>query len=318
MKRLIVTLSFILGALVCHGEETADKPASRISKDTMLIGDQIAWTINLQIAEGEEFYVEKPELEPAPGVETIKPMAFDTLSKKKGIYNVEGKAILTAFDSGSFFLPPIIAAIGRKDGRVDTIFFDGPVMEVTTIPVDTATFEPFDIKGQIKYPLQFKEVAPWVLLALLFVGIIYSIIRFIKARREHITFFGKPIVQDPPHIAALRSLEKIRSQKLWQSDKQKQFYTAVTDTLRLYISERYKIGALEQTTIEIFDELKNEQIDPALFEKLKEVFTTADFVKFAKHKATENENEEVIPTAVRFVNETYMQQVEEDKKKEEE
>ena len=45
-------------------------------------------------------------------------------------------------------------------------------------------------------------------------------------------------------------------------------------------------------------------------EKTKELFATADFVKFAKHTATDQENENAIPTAIRFVNQTYMQEIE--------
>ena len=158
--------------------------------------------------------------------------------------------------------------------------------------------------------MTFKEVLPWIGLALLLAALVWLLVRWIKMRREHRNFFGKPVVQDPPHIVALRSLEKTRSQKLWQAGKQKQFYTQVTDALRQYIAERYGISALEQTSAEMLHELSGQDIPPALYDQLKELFTTADFVKFAKHAATDQENENAIPTAIRFINETYMSQIE--------
>ena len=309
----------LVAALVCSLAQLLaqeEQPATRLSRDTILIGDQIEWILDLKIRQGEEFYVEKPEEEPAPGVETITPLHFDTLSVKKGVMNIKGSTVLTCFDSGSFFLPPMIVAIQRESGQVDTIFYDGPIMEVTTIPVDTSNFEAKDIKGQIKYPVTFKELLPWIGLLLVLAGIVYVVVRWIKLRRENRSFFGRPIVQDPPHITALRALEKIRSQKLWQSDKQKQFYTAVTDTLRQYMAARYDIAALEETSAEIFADLSDKEIDPALLDKVKDLFTTADFVKFAKHSASSEENEDAIPTAVRFVNETFMQQMENEKEEE--
>ena len=309
----------LVAALVCSLAQLLaqeEQPATRLSRDTILIGDQIEWILDLKIRQGEEFYVEKPEEEPAPGVETITPLHFDTLSVKKGVMNIKGSTVLTCFDSGSFFLPPMIVAIQRESGQVDTIFYDGPIMEVTTIPVDTSNFEAKDIKGQIKYPVTFKELLPWIGLLLVLAGIVYVVVRWIKLRRENRSFFGRPIVQDPPHITALRALEKIRSQKLWQSDKQKQFYTAVTDTLRQYMAARYDIAALEETSAEIFADLSDKEIDPALLDKVKDLFTTADFVKFAKHSASSDENEDAIPTAVRFVNETFMQQMENEKEEE--
>ena len=309
----------LVAALVCSLAQLLaqeEQPATRLSRDTILIGDQIEWILDLKIRQGEEFYVEKPEEEPAPGVETITPLHFDTLSVKKGVMNIKGSTVLTCFDSGSFFMPPMIVAIQRESGQVDTIFYDGPIMEVTTIPVDTSNFEAKDIKGQIKYPVTFKELLPWIGLLLVLAGIVYVVVRWIKLRRENRSFFGRPIVQDPPHITALRALEKIRSQKLWQSDKQKQFYTAVTDTLRQYMAARYDIAALEETSAEIFADLSDKEIDPALLDKVKDLFTTADFVKFAKHSASSEENEDAIPTAVRFVNETFMQQMENEKEEE--
>lgn len=315
MKRLFSTILLLACSLtLCLAQES--QPATRLSRDTILIGDQIEWILDLKIRQGEEFYVEKPDDEPAPGVETIVPLHFDTLSVKKGIMEIKGRTVLTSFDSGSYFLPPMIVSIQRENGQVDTIFYDGPIMEVTTIPVDTANFEAKDIKGQIKYPVTFKEILPWLGLLILLAGIVYVAVRWIKLRKENLSFFGKPIVKDPPHITALRSLEKIRAQKLWQNDKQKQFYTAVTDTLRQYMAERYNIAALEETSNEIFSDLKGRDISPDLMEKVKGLFETADFVKFAKHNASTLENEEAIPTAVRFVNETFMQQMENEKEEE--
>ena len=98
--------------------------------------------------------------------------------------------------------------------------------------------------------------------ALLVAALIWLLVRWIKMRRENRDFFGKPVVQDPPHIVALRSLEKTRAQKLWQAGKQKQFYTQVTDALRQYIAERYDVAALEQTSAEMFRDLAERKVFP--------------------------------------------------------
>lgn len=308
MKRFLAFI-FLL-ASICASAQDDGTLQSRLSRDTILIGDQIEWLFDFGLQEGEELFLEKPSGTPVQGVETIREMSLDTISAKKGRMDLRGRVILTSFDSGSYILPDITAAIRRADGDIDTLLFEGPVLEVTTIPVDTATFQPYDIKGQIRYPLTVKEMLPWFGILLIVAAIIWFIARLVRRRRENRTFFGKPVVKDPPHIVALRSLEKTRGQKLWQNNKQKQFYTQVTDALRQYMADRYDIPALEETSAEIFQDLRNKQVEPQLMEKVKELFTTADYVKFAKHNASDLENEEAIPTAVRFVNETYMQQVE--------
>ena len=310
-KILLFVLALALGSLTCRAQDDGTL-RSRLSRDSILIGDQIEWTIDLQLAPGEGARVSKPGETPVPGVEALGEMSLDTLSQKKGVLNLRGRIILTSFDSGSYVLPPLYVLLARTDGTIDTLEYAGPTLAVNTIPIDTATFQPYDIKGQIRYPLTFKEVIPWVGLALLVAALIWLLVRWIRLSRQNRDFFGKPVVKDPPHIVALRSLEKTRSQKLWQTGKQKQFYTQVTDALRQYIAARYEVPALEQTSAEMFQDLEDKAIDPALTDSLKDLFTTADFVKFAKHAATDQENENAIPTAVRFVNETYMKQVEEE------
>lgn len=311
-----MTVAVMLGlGCALHAQDNA--PATRLSRDTILIGDQLEWIIPLEMAPGEKYFLEDIADPPAPGVEIIKPLAIDTLVNNRKTVKIEGKVILTSFDSGSYFLPPLIAMIEHEGGLVDTLYMDGPTLEVTTVPIDTATYVIKDLKGQIKYPLKFKEVIPWVLLALLVAVLVYVIVRWIRMRRANRTFMGKPIVKDPPHIVALRALDRIRKQKLWQSDKQKQFYTEVTDALRVYIADRYDIVAMERPSKEMLADLKKQDVDPKLYENMEELFSRADLVKFAKYQASAEENEEVIPDAVRFVNATYMQEIDETNKEDE-
>lgn len=308
-KYLLPVLLLALAAPLCRAQDDGAL-RSRISRDSILIGDQVEWTLDFLLAPGEAVSISKPGAEPVPGVEALGEMALDTLSDKKGTLSLRGRIILTSFDSGSYVLPPLYVLMARADGSIDTLEYTGPRLAVNTIPIDTATFQPHDIKGQIRYPLTFREVIPWVGLALLVAALVWLLVRWIRLRRQNRDFFGKPVVKDPPHIVALRSLEKTRAQKLWQAGKQKQFYTQVTDALRQYIADRFDVAALEQTSAEMFRDLQDKDIEPELKEKLKDLFTTADFVKFAKHTASDQENENAIPTAIRFVNETYMKEIE--------
>ena len=315
MKRimLLALLAFMSAGL--SAQERASQ--TRLSRDTILIGDQIEWIIPLEMAPGEKYFLEDIADPPAPGVEIIKPLEIDTLKSARGRLAIEGKVILTSFDSGSYYLPPLIAMIERKSGAVDTLYMEGPTLEVTTVPIDTATYVVKDLKGQIKYPLKFKELLPWIGLALLLGLIIWALVRWIKMRRANRTFLGKPIVKDPPHIVALRTLDKIRKAKLWQNDKQKQFYTEVTDALRVYIAGRYGIVAMERPSGEMLSDLKKQDIEAGLYDNIAELFSRADLVKFAKYQASQQENEAAIPDAVRFVNSTYMQEIDDESKKEE-
>jgi len=65
------------------------------------------------------------------------------------------------------------------------------------------------------------------------------------------------------------------------------------------------------TTAEIFDALKgNATLTPELYTDAKDLFELADFVKFAKHTVSNEENARALPTAVRFVTSTYQTNLE--------
>lgn len=196
---------------------------------------------------------------------------------------------------------------------MDTLRFDMPSLNVLSVPVDTANFQIREIKGQMRYPLTFGEVFPWVLLGLFVIVVIYLITRYIIYRRQNKDFFGRSLHKDPPHIVALRRLEKLRGEKLWQNGKEKQFYTGVTETLRTYIEARYSVSAMEKTSSEIMEELKDKEIEEKIYGRLEDLFKLSDLVKFAKYSPGIEENEEVIPTAVSFVNSTFMQTLEAEK-----
>jgi hypothetical protein len=311
MKKGLLFIAILIISTAASAQIDTTRVA-RLSRDSILIGDQVELIVDLQMQEGDGFVIAATSDPLAYGVETIKGMTFDTLSMKKGKLEIEGRMTLTSFDSGSYALPPLLAVIANAQGKADSLIYRGPELYVNTIPIDTATYVIKDIKGQIGYPVTFKEVLPWLLLALLLAALVYFIIRLIKARRNNTTLFGKPIQKDPAHIVALRDLEKIRKQKLWQNNKQKQFYTAVTDTLRYYISERFGIMTMERPSTEMLEDLKNQNIEKSTFDKIASLFGRADLVKFAKYEASAEENEETIPDAVQFVNTTYVSQLEEE------
>ena len=111
-------------------------------------------------------------------------------------------------------------------------------------------------------------------------------------------------------MVALRKLDKYRGKGMWVPEKQKAFYSGVTDTLREYIAARYGISAMEMTTAEIFDCMKSTDVPSSLQNDVRDLFERADFVKFAKYVASDDDNAAALPVAVRFVTETYQTEVE--------
>jgi hypothetical protein len=192
----------------------------------------------------------------------------------------------------------------HRDGKLDTAYFERLSLLVKTVPIDTTSFEPYDIKMPITYPITFMEVLPWAASGLAVLVLIAFVIYIIIRRRQHKPIFFKPKPKEPPHVIALRELDKIKAEKLWQSNKVKQYYTRVTDVLRTYMEERYKMQAMEQTSEEILQALKSIQLPDELMDKLRELLSVSDLVKFAKYQPMTDDNEKALGTAHEFVDHT--------------
>jgi hypothetical protein len=283
-------------------------------RDSILIADQLEYGVTVDQA-SDTVLVGWPQIaqpEFIKDVYTISGWKIDTLNMTKGdvrSYSLKGSFVIQPFAEGEYELPPIYVVRLHRDGSTDTLRFKPLPMEVTTIPIDTTTFVPHDIRPQIKYPVTLAEVFPWVIGfvgGVLLVTILVCVILLGGKRREE-----GPVYKEPAHITALRKMDKFRSNKFWVPEKQKQFYSGVTDALREYIAARYGVGAMEMTSAEIFDGLKGSDIPPGLYGELKELFERADFVKFAKYVASDEENAGVLPLGVRFVTETYVPEEEE-------
>ena len=284
-------------------------------RDSILVADQLLYGFDLkQVREGTQLVFPELPKEQDYRMMYLSPWRLDTVKvtrQKKGLprlLDLKGSVVISSFEEGLYELPQI--AIGRvsEDGVIDTLVFEPMRLDVKTMPVDTATFVPHDIKGQIKYPLTFAEVFPWAFGGWVIVLLLILLVCLVIIRRRR----GDEVLvrKDPAHIVALRKLDRYRGNKMWAPEKQKAFYSGVTDTLREYIASRYGISAMEMTTAEIFSDMKNTDVSPELLKEVRELFERADFVKFAKYVASDEDNAASLPVAVKFVTETYQAEVE--------
>lgn len=307
-------------AAVAGGSMMAAKGAFLLQhqeRDSVLIADQLSYGFELTgVREGTLF--ELPEWEDnrnGTGLKVLSPWLIDTLKVTKAKkdrparMDIRGRIVITSFEEGTYTLPRIVLRRTSPDGIVDTLVFEQfGELEVKTMPVDTASFRPHDIKGQIRYPVTFAEVLPWILGGQAAVWLIVLAVCLLIMYRKRNS--PELLYREPAHIAALRRLDTFRGNKMWVPEKQKAFYSGITDTLREYIAARYGIGAMEMTTAEIFSSFKGDDAPAELLGEVRDLFELADFVKFAKHLASDEENASALPVAVRFVTQTYQSEIE--------
>jgi hypothetical protein len=89
---------------------------------------------------------------------------------------------------------------------------------------------------------------------------------------------------------------------LWQQNRIKEYYTELTDIIRVYIENRFLIMAMEQVTDEILGRFScTKLIDSFMYDKLSHMLSLADMVKFAKAIPLPDENDLVLKNAYDFV-----------------
>ena len=121
----------------------------------------------------------------------------------------------------------------------------------------------------------------------------------------------------PPHVEAIRALEGLHNQKLWQNNKHKAYYSGLTDILRRYLAGRYGIGALEMTSDEIIDAVRPLDLPRKSAMELTALLREADLVKFAKATPEAEQNEADYLKAYYFVEETKVAEAEEEAQEQE-
>jgi hypothetical protein len=292
MKRISVILLYIYASLsVLRAQEVNVR--TEFDSARIWLGDQINFTVTIEKPAG--YLLETPLYRDTiiGKIEILKGPLADTTLLKDGRIRIRQKYLITSFDSGFYKVPPVFAELKTGNGikRFYSDYSSLRVMRTRIAPPDTA-MKIFDIVKPIRAPLKPGEVLPWVLLLLVICVIVWYGIKFIKKLRMKKTGEEPVIPSEPAHIIAFRDLEKLKEEQLWQKGELKAYYTVLSEILRQYLENRFRISSLELTTIETLSALTRSGFkDDISFRKLKTVLTTSDLVKFAKYTPEPSEND---------------------------
>jgi hypothetical protein len=276
--------------------------SASIDSTALLIGEQTL--IHLEATQNAGQTVQFPLLGDTivTGVEVLNVGKPDTVRLSADRISVRQDVLVTSFDSALYYMPPFRFVAGA-----DTLLTDPLALKVTTYDVDTESKEYFDIKPVKSAPFVWQDYFLELLIALILLNAIvwgiYAYRRW-KYRKDHPLEVIGMEPELPPLEAAIQALDKLKEQKLWQHGLEKEYYTALTDILRVYLHRRFGINAMELTSSEILDAVRRVDIDKELIGELRQVLETADFVKFAKLRPTGDDNEASLTYAYDIVNRT--------------
>ncbi len=301
---IAIVLSFLQGTKLYAQQTLIDVS---IDSAAILIGEQTVLHLTVTTDNGKNVIVPIPNDTLMTGVEVLNIAKADTTVIDNNRLLIKQDILITSFDSSLYLLPPF-----KVIDQTDTIYSNQVALKVSTIPVNIDKPDEFnDIKETWDPPFVLADYY-LLIYGVLFACFLICLIGYILKRlrnRQSIIPFKKQEPKLPPFEMAMKELDEIKQQKLWQQGRNKEYYTLLTDTLRKYMVNRFGINAMEMTSGEILELIRLESEANSSYNSLKQILELADFVKFAKLHPLPDENELSLMNAYLFVNQTKVVEV---------
>lgn len=238
----------------------------------------------------------------ADSVEFRFPINLDTVIKNNREV-ISCEIPVQSFDSGYYKLPEIAYVVGK-----DTSYSNSLALKV--VPVLANANDQLNDYANVSDPedASILDYIPdwmikyWWIIPILLILAAIGIWLYIRYKSNGSILPKKP--KPTPYELAISSLQNLKSQKLWEQGEEKEYYTQLTDILRIYLYGRFGINAMEMTSRQILSQLKKLEETKNEREYFKQILSMADFVKFAKVRPLPEDNVASMDNAIKFVETT--------------
>lgn len=227
----------------------------------------------------------------------------DTVELGSGRIQINYRVPLQAFDSGTYRLPQFVYVSESDSARSNAL-------TLNVVPIKVTADDPIAGFAPVSEPegKQFLDFVPdwladfwWIILIVILAAgaFIWAMRRY---RKEGTVLRKKP--EPSPYETAMTDLRDLKARKLWEQGMEKEYFTRLTDILRVYLDRRFGINAMEMTSTEIVRSLRANETTRMSADRMRSVLEVADFVKFAKMRPLPDDNVKSYNAAVAFVEDT--------------
>ncbi|AZQ43073.1 hypothetical protein [Nonlabens ponticola] len=245
-----------------------------VDRDSIMMGEEIL--LQLAVPVTKDDLVIFPIQQNVGPLEVIESYPVDTIRENDNI-TLFKKYGLTQWDSGDYRIPALKVIKNNA-----SIYSDSLMVKVREVKADTTVQKMFPIKADIEndYPKPFNWAGLLWLLLWIPLGIVFVLLSRKRTRKMYEDTL-------PPFEWAKYRLKLLEESKLAQNGAWKEYYTELTYILRRYIDQKVYDHALENTTDELLENLKQETAarDVSLTDKtlarLEQLLKKADLIKFA-------------------------------------
>ncbi len=266
------------------------------------VGDYI--NLVIQVEHNKNISISNPVLTDSTSKVQIIKQEPPEVENHNGNLITTFKFVVSKYDSGNVTIPPVpILYRVKGDQDVQTAYTNEVNFTVHTLKIMPGG-EIKDVKAPVKIPLNWKEILIWILAAIIILGIaFYFYWRYKKKKMTEVRKVRK-IIQKPPHVIAMYELRALEQQQLWQKGMIKEYHSKITEIIRRYFQDQFYLPALELTTSEVMQYLKQVRRAEIIIDITYRFLSNADLVKFAKFKPMASINEEMMKEANEIVERT--------------
>jgi hypothetical protein len=302
--RKIITAWLLILVFASARSQTSSPVAveSRIDKNMITIGDTVRYHVRL--ARAPDVQVRWPGLAANLGAFEIRDYNKPEPREEKGSIIEEVAYTISTFDTGKFVIPPLaLQYLAPPDTAWRQLETERLEIRVNSVLPSEAG----DIRN-VKAPWELPR--DWRTIILISVGaaavLLLAALGYYWWRRRQ----GKGLLPQreepkrPPHELALEELQQLRASDLLQRGEVKAFYSILSEIVRRYIEGRYEVMALEMTTYEVKQALREHESNLDACDMARELLEASDLVKFAKLVPPLEQGETLINMAESFVETT--------------
>jgi len=292
MRQPLLILFSLLAALCPLGAQQA---TARTEASQYAIGDWIPVHVDLVHPKGAQITLQNPEA--LEGFQLITPLK---VARQDDTHST-GTLVVARYEGGVATLPVLtLNCLVPGDKTPQTLTTKPLTFSIQAVNVDTSQGIK-DLKAPLTIPWTIAEIALIALVGLAILAAIYGAYCLWRRFRARPGGATPPPPPRPAHLVALEELDALRAKKLWQQGLVKEHHSEATEILRRYFEARFRILALEQTTDEILEALRQRPDAEPIRAAAEPILRLADLVKFAKYQPVAAEHEQVVDGAQEIV-----------------
>jgi hypothetical protein len=217
-----------------------------------------------------------------PVFEVLKQNPPEVKENGDGTQTTRTTLDVTLFKPGEYQTPPLAITVDRGNGKTGDE--QVPSIKIRVKSVLSAGDEKLrDLKPQAE--LGTPPIWVWILGSILILAAIATLLWWwLDRTRKKMEKATEEANDDrPAERVALDELAHIEALRLVEEERWKEYFTRVSDCLRVYLEKRFGVAAMDRTTAEIRADMRKSSLGSNEAKSFVDLFSESDLVKFAKY-----------------------------------